>query len=417
MTYLGYLQLDCRELANANRVVDHLNGLSAVQHDYSGGDCGCRHLRVGYDSTWPGLTYDRDVTPWHNDSVPASDQFVGVWPMSITGLDSVPVQRDVVDLVCAGGAAPVHRDTVRVIDVEVLVVGCTNAGAQFGLQWLACQLRQATVRGGTELDFLAAHPEDSTRPPAELEAELFRSVRSVVLTQAPTVTDYSGKGNGHPNRQASVLRVQFQLTALNPYVYENPTMFQVSWNSVQNLPIQWTHQPNCTTTEACELPVLFAAGCEPERVIVRPAPIPTCAGCLPLCEVEERRWVMEADPTDMCGDTTVSMRITNTAETPLTGTFWWHQAGEYDNDVCSRFGSVTVNGLPQGATAVLDSIGGRPYALIGGQRVRQVGVVSTSSGAPWSSLLLDRGLAWELVAQVEPGASFYTTIASQGRDA
>ena len=100
MAYRGYWELNCAELANTNRVVAHLTGEG----------CGhCRNLKVPYDDSWPDLAYHPEP-PWFSPSVAASSEFVGVWVMNVVGLDSVPVSREVADLICSGGvAAPQHR--------------------------------------------------------------------------------------------------------------------------------------------------------------------------------------------------------------------------------------------------------------------------------------------------------------------
>lgn len=400
MAYLGYMQLGCGELANASRVVEHL---SAGCHE-------CRNLSLGYDSTWPDLPYD-DTPPWYRESNSAAQDFVGVWPMSIEGLDSIPIERKVDELICAGGASPIARDTSRTIDVEVLVVACSAAGAHYGLQWLNCQLRQATSMRGVELVFLAAHPEDTGLGPVDL----WRTISGVVLTEAPKIGDYLGLGGSTQHRQASVYRVTFQLTALSPYVYGPIDTRIIAWDSTVEQPVTWVHQPDCADPGDCDLPVLFAEGCIPERVVIPPAPVPLCGGCLPLCSVQENTWTLYADPPSWFCETTVSMRITNTGDQPLTALFTWQPADS--DDSCDVTGELVVNGLAPGATAVADSVGGRPYALVDGCQVRQVGVVTTNTGRPWQATTLDRSIDWRLTALTEPSASMYATVSLQSREA
>jgi hypothetical protein len=401
MPYRGYWELNCAELANSSRVVSHLTGAGCAS---------CRRLVVPYDDTWPGLVYAPEP-PWMNEAVPQSSEFAGVWVMDVRGLDGVPIQRDVTELVCSGAAAGPHRDNSRTIEFEALVVGCTNAGARFGLNWLNCQLRAATMAGGVEMNYYAAHPEEETVDPETL----WRNVRSCVLTAPATVSEYSGKGGSNRHRQASVLRVVWSLTALNPYVFGPARTADVIWDAVEALPIEWVHAPDCESPLDCALPVLFAAGCEPQQINVTAAVPPLCSGCLPVCEIETRRWAMAADPGVQCWDSVMSTRITNTHPTePLTAHFHWRPVGS--TDICDRVGEMSINGLAPYATAVADAVGGRPYVILDSQRVRQVGIVTGQSGAPWSPLSLDRSLPWELVAESEPGATYNVSVTSQERE-
>lgn len=402
MAYRGYWQLNCAELANTNRVIDHLTGQGCAH---------CRNLRVPYDDSWPGLTYAIEP-PWFSESVPASAEFVGIWVMNVVGLDTVPVQRDIANLICSGGAATPHRDAFREIEFEALVVACTNRGARFGLNWLACHLRAGANRGGVELNFYNAHPEEMTEDPDTL----WRSVRGTVLTQNAQVIEYAGLGGSQRNRQASVYRVNWKLAALNPYVYSRPVDHQVIWDSTSTQPIEWVHAPDCVSPESCKLPVLFAAGCEPVRLDLSPAVVPRCGGCMPLCDIEVRRWTIAPDESALpsCETTTASMRVTNSSEEQLTLNTYWEPTDSVDP--CDRINAMQINGLERYATIVADSIGGRPYAIVNGVRTRQVGVVTTPSGMPWSGAVLDRSVSWDLVVESPPGADFDMTVTFCERD-
>src|SRR5690606_28197505 len=131
-------------------------------------ECSCE-ITVPYDDSWTGLEaalgdgpYVLTNAPWYDASKPESVEFAGVWVMDVTGFDTVPTQRDVGEAICAGGVPGPARDASRKLTFSALVVACTNAGARYGLNWLSCVLRQANVRGGVDLIFYKAHPEDTT---------------------------------------------------------------------------------------------------------------------------------------------------------------------------------------------------------------------------------------------------------------
>src|SRR5690606_16011185 len=179
--------------------------------------------------------------PWYNAARPESAEFAGVWVMDCSGFDSVPLQRDVADAICAGGVASRARDTARTITFSALVVACTNAGARYGIDWLSCVLRQANARGGVDLEFYKAHPEDTAAPAATLRRALY----GTVLTQPPTVVDFSGKGGSARHRQASIYRVEWEMVATNPYIYGSSSVLPVTWDTTAEESIEWAHAPNC----------------------------------------------------------------------------------------------------------------------------------------------------------------------------
>jgi hypothetical protein len=410
--YRGWFNLGEMELANASRVVDHL----AVPDDGSSPLCGC-NLHVGYDDTWPELKllmtgsadpYVITEAPWYDAAIPESGEFAGVWVMDVKGLDALPVQRELSENLCAGGVASTHRDAARPITFTALIVACSNAGAEFGLDWLACVLRQATVRGGVPMTFLGSHPSGTA---GALDP---RMMNSVVLTSSATVMETSGRGGSSRHRQSSVYRVEFTLTAGDPYVYASPTDEIVSWDSTTTEPITWVHAPNCNSPADCDLPVMFSTGCEPPQITVVPAaPVPTCGGCVPVCEVERRVALLDVGKS-RCAETAVTVTVRNNGAEPLTVNLHWRQCGT--STFCDEQHHLQIAGLPANSAAVADSVSARPFAYnSGGQRVRQVGVVGTPSGAPWTPLLIDRADCWELVAESAPGSTYSVELTYSDR--
>lgn len=412
MPFRGYWDLDGVEFANSSRVVDHLRPSS----DDTVSTCGCT-LKVPYDDSWPGLReylyhspYAITNAPWYSPTNPVSSEFVGVWVMDVQGLDTVPVQRDVTELIGKGAAAAVSRDTSRPVTFSVLVVGCTNAGARFGLSWLTCILRDtAASRRGMTLNFLGAHPADTAATPDSL----WRQLTGVVMTSSPTVTETSGRANGARHRQSSVLRVDFTLTALNPTIFSRPTQTVVEWDTTTTESISWVHEPDCESPSDCDLPVLFNADCIPEVVHVTPAPVPKCGGCLPVCGLQRRVWELPMSNDFTCGESTMTVAVSNpSTDENLTVNLWW-QVGSAEVGPCEQLHPLQIAGLPPEAMAVADSISGRPYAVVDGNVVRQVGIVGTQSGAPWQPTVLDRSWSWYLVAEAAPDVEFEVIVLAQ----
>lgn len=186
------------------------------------------------------------------------------------------------------------------------------------------------------------------------------------------------------------------------------------WDSTTSDSITWAHAPNCTDQSSCILPTVFNAECLPPEVELAEASAPTCGGCLPLCSIDVSKWQMPAG-VGACEDAVISLRVTNNSTTdPLTVSFYWQPCGS--TDICDREGELLVSGLPASSTVVSDSITGRPYIDASGIKQRQVGIVSTPSGAPWTPLTLDTLNCWELVAQAAPGADFTVVVERRERD-
>lgn len=417
MAFRGYFEINGQELANTSRLLAHLNPGAPTHDDMFAMPMGCAcDISVPYDDSWPGLEaalnngpYTLDNAPWYDASKPESAEFAGVWLMDVQGFDTVPVQRDVSEAICAGGVASWARDTSRSVTFSALIVACSNAGARYGLNWLSCTLRQANVRGGVDLTFYKAHPSGTVAP----AASLMRTAYGAVLTSSPTVSEVTGKGGAHRHRQASIFRVEWEMVCTNPYLYGSSHTSTVVWDSIVDESITWAHAPDCEDTSSCDLPTIFNAECAPPVVELEPARIPTCGGCLPLCSIERRTWQLSG-PVSSCDETTVSIRVINDGEGPLTVNFHWRPCGETDQ--CERRGPLTVSGLPAGMSVVADSVTGRPYIDNDGQRQRQVGIVTTPSGAPWKPTMLDTFMCWELVAESAPGAQYRVIVELREKD-
>ena len=407
--FRGWLQIDGAEVANSSRVITHMTADDEMS-------CQC-DITIPYDDSWTGLEaelnngpYTITTAPWYDPARPESAEFAGVWVMQVDGMDAVTMSRNVAEAICAGGSAGVARDTSQVFQFSALVIACTNAGARYGLDWLACRLRAANARGGVLMDYYKAHPQDT----AASAVSLRRARHGVVLTSAPTVVEFAGKGGSNRHRQASVFRVEWEMTALNPYAYGTKVVLPVVWDVVSEESIEWAHAPDCDDTGACDLPTIYNADCVPPNIEIAPSVIPSCGGCLPLCSIE-RRVVAITDLPGTCDVTVVSVRVINESETDnLTVIMYWQPCGSTES--CDRVYPLQVSGLPPGVIAVADSVTGRPYADVGGTPHRQVGIVGTPSGAPWRRTLLNSSECWELVAESAPGAEYSVTVELQERD-
>ncbi|WP_182349323.1 sugar transferase [Tomitella gaofuii] len=376
--------------------------------------CGCKNtLTVGYDDSWAdlktwlhdgGSVYRPSDAPWFNPSVPASAEFIGIWVMAVDGLDSLPVDRKVDDAICGGGVAGPVRTPARAVDFDALVVGCTNAGARYGMAWLSRTLREVGRSGG-DLTYLDAHPGDTSSEPDDLERILHR----VILTSPPTVDDRIGLGGSSQHRQATVFRTSFTMTALDPWAWGRAHGYRPSWTET-TVGVTWGHAPDCDQPESCPtVPTLLSTECRVTPIDMRVPPIPVCGGCQPLCEVTRRVWQIPEGGEEIG----VTLTVSNNNTTPLSLTGYIRPCGV--DSVCDEMFPIAIRGLPVGGTVVADAALGRAYGVSGGERTRQVGIVSTPNGAPWQPPILDGYQCWELVVDTAPGTMVDMEVTIQER--
>ena len=407
---------------------------------YSVGDCwniaaicgGCS-LNVLWDDSWPGLAgflghgeYRPELAPWYVSEIPESGEFAGVWVMDVQGLDTARIERAVTETVGDGGVAAPHRDATRTIRFEALLLGCSNAGVQYGLNWLTCLLRNTNDNVTTKLRYLNAHPGVDRGEAFPMTfpfrfsldpSSLVREMNGIVLTTAPEITDKFVTGGAGPNRQANIYRVTWELTALNPHAYLPEVDMDVDWDRITRQPINWIHAADCNAVETCEaMPVMFSTECVPEEITVVNTPPPVCGGCLPVSAIDKYQFnVPTQDYAFRCRETAVSMVVTNTGEDPLTLQGFWRVC---DADVrCDdNLWPVQIAGLPAGAELHLDGISGRYWAWYDERVRRPVGVVGTPNGAPWRPPVIDRETCWDFIVQTASTSEFTVsmTLADRG---
>lgn len=403
---------------------------------------GCQ-IHIIYDDTWPQLrnylhdpVYRTQMAPWHSTQLAESDEFIGIWLMDVKGLGATPISRPIAELVGSGGTAGPHRDTTRTITFDALLMGCTHAGLEFGLDWLSCRLRETAGNAHSSLRFLNANPTWSDADPLEL----LRDVHGVVLTKSPEVTDQFVSGSRR-NQHATMYRVQWEMTATVPYLYLPPVEFDVEWDEVINQSISWVHDAECNMPQTCvEMPVLFSATCQPEVIDLPAEPPPVCGGCIPVCALETYVWYMPTLTYPVrCRETAVSMVVKNMHTTkPLTAQLYWRSCNA-DPD-CQKFEyPLQVSGLPPNFDLHMDAVHSRfwgelrprattlgvyergapaaPIPGIGRPRpFRPVGIVGTPNGAPWRPPIIDRQDCWQLVAVAPVDALFEVSVSLADRD-
>lgn len=385
-----------------------------------GSPCVSCRSSVLYDDSWPGLkgflgdtTYRLELAPWYSTRVPESAEFAGVWVLDVKGLGPTPVQRVITEMMGDGASAGPHRDTSRAITFDALLLACTNAGLEYGLEWLACHLRETRGRTDSVLRYLSAHPGHSDVDPDTL----VREVHGVVYTKEIEVQE-SHNPSATLNQQATMYRVQWGMTALSPYGWMPEIPVEVEWDTEVFQPIEWVHAADCDTPLDCDtMPVLFSDTCRPEAIAVVTVPPPVCGGCMPVCEVDTYTFTVPTmDTAIRCRETAANITITNTGEDTLTLQAEWAKC--HPSTGCANsYWPLQVSGLPPAAALVLDAITGRYWAMLDNVKHRVMGIVSTPNGAPWVPPIIDRHECWQLVVTAPGTAEFTVEMSLADREA
>lgn len=465
MAFRGYFALNGVEFANSSRVLEHIGKTTPTQDSWIGGSgdpcvpeldptddglallpatsaplpsdpglatppdgselydpglavidgcwvnsslCGCTSLESTWDDTWPELKeflqdtiYRVELAPWYTTAIPQSAEFGGVWVMDAKGFGPPVTDRQIAELVGSGGTASPHRYASKKLSFDALLLACTNAGLEFGVQWLQCQLAQTISEDGT-LRYFAAHPNSAADP-----ATLLRDLHGVVMTQSVTPTR-GNVGGGKKHQQATMYRVTFELTAQDPFAYLPPIHLSLTWDEITTEGVSWVLAAKATPPSDCDpSPVLMSATAPPTVVDISTAhPPPVAGGGLSVCALD--RYVFEVplwqNPV-FCQETVVSMTIRNNLTTPLTLQGWWKHCS--DPEECDRDRwPIQLAGLPGLATIHLDGIRRSYTGEFGGREVRPMGIVGTPTGVPWRPPVLDRAECWQFVVLAPLGSDF-----------
>lgn len=409
------------------------NGLFALSSNpYEGSDCvACNGgVEVNYRDDWTGQadwlgagTYeylDPTTAPWYDPEALESKEFHGVLVMAIDGLDTTPLQRDMIESICDGGVASYHRDTTRTVQFEALLIGCSHAGVKYGLNWLACQLRAGRGTTGLPLRFLSASPAGSNAT----AATLMRTLENAVLTAPPTVSDYGHGYGGLTNRHEAIYRVQWEMASGTPYLWSNPITTVPAFGTSPFEAIQWVTgcvpgSTGCTTPVTTLTDPLCPSPALP--VAVTPPQIGCTTGddgsCVPLCGGS--RYFTEFTPAIVgtCNEhvTTVTVTNTNLVDAVRGVTLWWVLCGG-DPD-CDALNTTVISYIPPDTTLVLDGVTGRVTAIQGSTTLTAPGLVSNGSLGPWSPVTLELNTCYELYISTDAIDDLELEIVETGHDA
>lgn len=368
--------------------------------------CGCCGTAAQWAAAMGDTAYTNptdDRAPWYSASEPDSGDFGGFFVLSIDGLGSGPITRELTQRANGRGSflGPAIQSS-PIITVTGILFGKTCCSVEYGKRWLGTTLQGSCGSDctGDELAFLDCCPDfaacAASGPvvtPFNCLTPHLRYLEDVQLIVSPFIQQKYGSCCGSCNSTA-YMQVQFQLSASAPCVYRDPVHIAVDqpFEAVDPLAcdITWVlvaDGETCPDDTVCPDPAdcVVDPGCvaipSPPRA---PLPSNPCictsfntrqsvveipSGTIPeytdgvpvvtifsgaqdMRQVRVRFWlanngetVDDLDPCDTCGEVTLS-RI------PASSYFTF--------DAKTRKALITCPGLePTDATPLMGSAGGR----------------------------------------------------------
>lgn len=209
MAYEGYLTYDGVEIANHGRLalLARAMGVDTVRVS----EATAAALLTRMDETQAEWSQIADA-PWYDAGYPASAEFAGVLVLAMQGLDDSSLSASVVEYITDGGNAGRARTATQAIVGNVIFVGSTERGVEYGQRWLnrvLTKTRHGKACSGSDLHYLRTL--GSTPATAEMVHR-----RDVSLTRAFSIT--RKKRSACSASQG----VTFTLTDTDGYEYGEP---------------------------------------------------------------------------------------------------------------------------------------------------------------------------------------------------
>lgn len=378
MTTQGWLCMGGLELSSCHRSATYAaNGFRP--HGVEIQPCGCCGTMEQWAAAMNDAPYTNptaDLAPWYAASEPHSGDFGGLMILSIDGLGSGPITRELTQR--ANGRGSFLGPAIQaspVITVTGILFGKTCCSAAYGLRWLGTTLQGSCGADcdGDELSFLDCCPDfdacaeaDPAVTPFDCLTPHLRYLEGVQLVSSPRITQRYGTCCGSCNGTA-YMEVEFQLAASSPCVYRDPV----------NLATDQLF--DAADPEACDITWVLVADGEscPDDTICLDAPDcladPNCAD-LPappqppvpvnpcICNSFNTRRTCVDIPADSIPEYTegvpvVTIKSGSNELRQIRVRFWLNNLGlpVDDLDPCSTCGEVTLSRIPADSTFVFDA--------------------------------------------------------------
>lgn len=387
-----YMAVGENEIWNTVRLRAYLQNVGSP-FDNGAQICGCDTLTAAMldqpndAETPPYTTPATDPAPWYDVDTPASADYLGFLPLSVTGLEDNPRARNVTNTVGGGGIFGPQRELPRTITVTGLVIGASCCGSEYGVHYLSEALAGCTgdACDGDCVTMYNCCP-DVSMTKAAFDAAHKRTFRRVSLVSGPTIIDRVGSqscARGTCGANGDIIQVEFVLVAATPWPWTELTeLLNV------NLPIggsgaciEWCLSPSrslISSTRTCKKGECAHAACTAEvdacadPLKSTPAPpspsAPSAPFCLPLAN-ERACYTLNLNTRPQWGsDVPVITLFAGTKELRnVRVTLYERQAGTTqtcdqiaDANRCTpKLNDFFVTYVPKGGTVTIDGQTGR----------------------------------------------------------
>lgn len=204
MSYDGYFEFNGSELVNLSRTAQLAESLNIYTLWVKASNVAWIQTALG------GSGYASIANaPWYDAAYPASQEFAGLVPLSVAGLDDSSLESTPIEYITDGGHSGKPRNATQPLVWSVAIIASTERGAEYGKRWLDRRLRDSDSRpfcSGAELEYFR-----TSVSPYELVHR-----RDVRLTRGTSVT------RKRKNSCSSVWMVTFTMTAADPFEYGEP---------------------------------------------------------------------------------------------------------------------------------------------------------------------------------------------------
>lgn len=430
--YNGFLELGGVELLNAPRVQSYVRRfMPQVQLK---GCHTCNYFRyallsgalgdVPYPgSIYPGATYPNgtlsnpddsyldpatDFAPWYQPERPASEDFLGFFPIDVQGMDNSTHTVTPIELVGDGANIPPGRHRSREIRVRAMAISLTDEGLEEGLTWLRGALDstsncagQGIECAGQQMRFFTYCPghDDISQVSARAQ-DAARLMYRVEALEGPLVEPRaSGVG--------SMALIEFTLVAGVPWWFTYTTeVGKVTGNTSNQVP-HVDLPPLLDTYDDLIIDPTYGNLSKPPR-----PPLMEPAGVTPPSNWYHYTFETTPEYTQRWGRGMIRLRVTSgsSARRMIRVRFYSNPDGRSETELRGRGwdGEFLISYLPANSELILDSA--LETAVIGlldgsGKTSPAGHLVHGSDGRPfqWPALLCDTPYTIQIDSQVQLG--------------
>jgi len=356
MAYDGWVEFNDVEIINVSRTAQLARalGIPTVR---------IVPARVKWiQDTLGGVDYHKiENAPWYDPGYPASAEFAGIIPLSLSGLGDSTLTSTTTEYTGHGGNAGRARNETLPIVGSVLIIASTERGAEFGKRWFDRQMSLAgtTFCSGSDLRYFRYAAAGAPKV----------HYRNTKITRGTTIS------RRRKTHCSATWTVNFTLTAADPFEYGEPMSQFIDMGQpggaagagVQQTGVLGQAQVQSTCPVYDYTPIF-----DPENPALSPSPMAPdflpAGWNIKAGDLFQRHWVRlkPVEPTDLA--VVPMFRLFTANEARRVRLAVW-DSGVLNTAQCDPLWSAVVNYLPAGDTFYLDGEQQAAYVWDGGSEM------------------------------------------------